>query len=247
MEQAKTTEPVFQPDSESTTTASGDIPSPTQASFDVKDPVKDNETKEKNDVGWEAQTCPGADESSITSKSLALLKRFKISEGFFSLKTLLELALARLSAATSVWHPFPAANLEPRALRFGALAALFLFIFLRHRHTWRRYDDCFHLSFALPVVHLTVDGDVSFCSRTYCLCFILLMLDFGKHTCCVNISLWDVTCGFYWFLYYITLWEVLVLPTTSAKLIFLLSFWQACRKIIQCLKSRTQWSVAVGV
>jgi hypothetical protein len=156
MEQVKTTEPVFKPDTESTTTASGDTPSPTQASFDVEDPVKDKETKEKNDIGWETGTCPGADEPSITSKSLALLKRFKISEGFFSLKTLLELALARLSAATSEWQPFSAAHLEARALRFGALVAFFLFVFIRHRHTWRRYQICFHPSHSLSIVHLTV-------------------------------------------------------------------------------------------
>jgi hypothetical protein len=122
MEQVKTTEPVFKPDTESTTTASGDTPSPTQASFDVEDPVKDKETKEKNDIGWETGTCPGADEPSITSKSLALLKRFKISEGFFSLKTLLELALARLSAATSEWQPFSAAHLEKVSNLFSPLS-----------------------------------------------------------------------------------------------------------------------------
>ena len=123
LEQAKLSEPASKP--ENTESASVEPPSP---SFDVQDAAKDTA---KNDAG----SAPGAaDESSITSKSVALLKRLNISEGFFSLKTLLELALARLSAATSVW-----ANVEARVLRFGALVALFLFIFIRHRHTWKRY------------------------------------------------------------------------------------------------------------
>lgn len=166
VEQAKTTEPVFQPDTDFTSTANGGTPSPSQASFDLQDLLEDKETKENNDIGWEAPTCPGADESSSVCKSVGLLKRFKISEGFFSLKTLLELALARLNAATSVWQSFSAPNLEARTLRFGALVAFFLFLFLRHRYTWRRYDDRFHLSFVMPVVQLTVADDLSFCCRT---------------------------------------------------------------------------------
>ena len=162
MEQAKSIEPVSKPNTESTTTPSG-TPGPTLASFDAKDLVKVKERMEKNDVGSDAQACPGADESSITSKSLALLKRFKISDGLFSLKILLELALARLSASTSAWQPFSAAILEARALRFGTLVALFLFIFLRYRHPWRRYYNC--LPYTSSVVHMTV-YDMSFCRCT---------------------------------------------------------------------------------
>lgn len=170
MERVKTAEPVSKPDTESTTTtASADtyIPSLTQASFELKHPAKEKETKERKDPGWEADTCSGADESSTRAKSLALLKRFKVSEGFFSLKTLLELALARLGAATSflACPSLSAANLEGKALRFGALAALSLFVFLRHRHSLRRYHDCPHLCFGLPVLYVSMLDDDPFCCR----------------------------------------------------------------------------------
>ncbi|KAG0604304.1 hypothetical protein M758_10G160600 [Ceratodon purpureus] len=171
--QAKAAEPVSKSDTESSATAIGEPPSPTQASFNVNDPVKDKETKDKNDVGWEAGTSPGADEPSVKSKSLTLLKSLKISEGFFSLKTLLELALARLSSATSVWQTFSTANLEARALRFGALVALFLFIFIRHRHSWKRIvgrsfsslrvglSDLWQLAFSVQINPLAAVNPIS--------------------------------------------------------------------------------------
>jgi hypothetical protein len=112
-----------------------EVPSPTLEvkTFEEKSPgIKDESKEVVLEAGNDTADAPGTgdDEPSMRSKSLALLKRFKVSEGFFSLKTLVELALARLSAASS--------NLEGRALRFGALAALFLFVFLRHRHSLRR-------------------------------------------------------------------------------------------------------------
>lgn len=125
MERIKASEPV-----------SVEVSSPTlEATFEEKSPVIKDESKEVVLEAGNDESCPGTtddESSSVRSKSLALLKRLKVSEGFFSLKTLLELALARLSAASS--------NLEGRAIRFGALAALFLFVFLRHRHSLRRYS-----------------------------------------------------------------------------------------------------------
>lgn len=127
--------------------------------------IKDEIKEVVLEAGDDPAGTEDGDESSVGSKSLALLKRFKVSEGFFSLKTLLELALARLSAASL--------NLEGRALRFGALAALFLFVFLRHRHSFRRlvgksfsairvgFSDLWKLAFSVQINPLAAVHPIS--------------------------------------------------------------------------------------
>lgn len=67
--------------------------------------------------------------SSLRFKSAALLKRLRISEGFLSLRTLLELALARFG---------PSWSRQSRRLSIGALVFLFLLIFLGRQYKLRR-------------------------------------------------------------------------------------------------------------
>lgn len=90
------------------------------------------------DKGDHISVGPGVNGSSMRANSVALLKRLKISEGFFSIRTLLQLAVARLNAATSPWRPVSMAGLEGRALSIGALVSLFFFILLRQRHSLTR-------------------------------------------------------------------------------------------------------------
>lgn len=70
-----------------------------------------------------------AHSSSLRFKSTALLKKLRISEGFLSLRTLLELALARFD---------PSWSRQSRMLSIGALVSLFLLIFLGRQHKLRR-------------------------------------------------------------------------------------------------------------
>ncbi|XP_024385322.1 protein APEM9 [Physcomitrium patens] len=137
IEQAKFAEVVLKPIAESTSSLNSGTPTAVLESIHIKEPVKDMETEESSDPRCQLNTCKAADDSSISSKSMALLKKLNVSEGFFSLKTLLELAFARVSAATSAWHPLSSEHLEGNVLRFGALVALFFF--LRHFPTWRRF------------------------------------------------------------------------------------------------------------
>lgn len=70
-----------------------------------------------------------AHSSSLRFKSTALLKKLRISEGFLSLRTFLELALLRFE---------PSWSRQSRMLSIGALVSLFLLIFLGRQHKLRR-------------------------------------------------------------------------------------------------------------
>jgi hypothetical protein len=70
-----------------------------------------------------------AHSSSLRLKSTALLKKLRISEGFLSLRTFLELALVRFE---------PSWSRQSRMLSIGALVSLFLLILLGRQHKLRR-------------------------------------------------------------------------------------------------------------
>jgi hypothetical protein len=74
------------------------------------------------------------------AKTSALWKSFSLPDVFFSMRMLLELAVVRLSAASSSrWGYLPTAVHKHRALTIGALMSLFLFLLLRERHYLRRF------------------------------------------------------------------------------------------------------------
>ncbi|CAK9857887.1 unnamed protein product [Sphagnum jensenii] len=102
------------------------------------EPAKSDGSLESSDNCSEVKL--NANRSLLRAKTSALWKSFSLPDVFFSMRMLLELAVVRLSAASSSrWGYLPTAVHNHRALTIGALMSLFLFLLLRERHYLRRF------------------------------------------------------------------------------------------------------------